>query len=199
MDDKWQTITKRVQELVGEGRPVLLGTRSVAASETASQYLDAAGLPHVVLSAAQDEHEAEIIAAAGQRDRITIATNMAGRGVDIELGDGVAEAGGLCVVMSERHDSGRIDRQLLGRSGRHGEPGLAEVILSLEDPLLESTPRFVISVVAGLPGRFGQWVGRIIFDRAQRRAERSHSRMRRDLVKHDRRLGELLAFSGRTE
>ena len=198
-DDKWRMITARVQDLAGKGRPVLLGTRSVAASETASQYLEAAGLRHVVLSAAQDRHEAEIVAAAGQSDRITIATNMAGRGVDIKLGAGVAEVGGLCVVMSERHDSGRIDRQLLGRSARHGEPGGAEVFLSLEDPLLEAVPRFLTSIVDMLPGPLGQWAGRIVFDRAQRRAERSHSRVRRELVAHNQRLGKLLAFSGRAE
>lgn len=101
--------------------------------------------------------------------------------------------------MSERHDAGRIDRQLLGRSGRHGEPGSAEAILSLEDPLLEFSRSRLLRAAARLPGWIGQWAGRAAFDRAQRKAERTHSRMRRELVRHDQRLGNLLAFSGRNE
>ncbi len=197
--EKWTAIAARTKELADSGRPVLLGTRSVSASEAASRELDAAGLPHVVLNAAQDRHEAEVIARAGERGRVTIATNMAGRGVDIVLGEGVARLGGLCVLMSERHDAGRIDRQLLGRSGRHGEPGSAEAILSLEDPLLEFSRSRLLRAAARLPGWIGQWAGRAAFDRAQRKAERTHSRMRRELVRHDQRLGNLLAFSGRNE
>jgi preprotein translocase subunit SecA len=199
IDDKWTAIAARAKDLAERGQPVLLGTRSVAASEAASRQFDKAGLPHVVLNAAQDRHEAEVIAEAGQRGRVTIATNMAGRGVDIELDGGVAELGGLCVLMSERHDAGRIDRQLLGRSGRHGEPGSAEAILSLEDPLLEYSPGRLLLAIARIPGWIGQWAARAAFDRAQSNAERKHSRMRRELVKLDQRLGNLLAFSGRNE
>lgn len=199
MDEKWQAITARVRELVRQGRPVLVGTRSVAASEAASRCFAEAGLEHVVLSAAQDREEADVIARAGEPGRVTVATNMAGRGVDIQLGDGVAEAGGLCVLMSERHDAGRIDRQLLGRSGRHGEPGTADAILSLEDALLENSPDWFLIGLARMGGPTGKWAGRRAIAKAQRRAERSHSRMRRDLLKYDRNLGILLAFSGRME
>jgi len=199
MDEKWQAVTARVRELVRQGRPVLVGTRSVAASDVASRCFAEAGLEHVVLSAAQDREEAEVIARAGEPGRVTVATNMAGRGVDIQLGDGVAEAGGLCVLMSERHDAGRIDRQLLGRSGRHGEPGASDAILSLEDALLENSPDRSLIGLARMGGPIGQWAGRLAIAKAQRRAERSHSRMRRDLLKYDRNLGILLAFSGRME
>ena len=198
-DDKWRAIAARAAELHGQGRPVLVGTRSVAASERASDFLTQAGLDHVVLNAAQDQHEAEIIARAGQWGRITIATNMAGRGVDIKLGAGIAELGGLHVIMSERHDSGRIDRQLTGRCARQGEPGSTEAQLSLEDPLLEMFGGAVLCRLAGTRGWLKTLAGRPAFSRAQRRAERVHSRMRADLVRFDQRLGSLLSFSGRME
>ncbi len=198
-DRKWREITRRIAELHRRGQPVLLGTRSVATSEIASGFLSEAGLEHRILNAAQDEHEAQIIAEAGQKGRITIATNMAGRGVDISLDEGVMALGGLWIIMSERHSAGRIDRQLLGRSGRHGEPGCNEVLLSLEDPLLADDGRSLSTFLAGLGGPARHWTGRKAFDRAQRRAERLHSRMRRQLVKLDRQLGTLLAFSGRME
>jgi preprotein translocase subunit SecA len=198
-DAKWRRIARRAGELRAKGRPVLVGTRSVAASERASRFLDEAGVEHVVLSAAQDREEAEIIARAGDPGRVTIATNMAGRGVDIRLGPGVAALGGLHVIMSERHDSARIDRQLLGRCGRQGEPGTTEAIVSLEDPLLELSGGASSRRLARLPGPLGRWPGRVLFDRAQRRAERAHSRMRRELIRYDERLNTLLAFAGRAE
>ncbi|MCZ6596885.1 MAG: preprotein translocase subunit SecA [Planctomycetota bacterium] len=198
-DEKWSRIARRVGALRGKGCPVLVGTRSVAASERASEYLAAAGIEHVVLSAAQDQEEAEIIARAGETGRVTIATNMAGRGVDIKLAAGVAALGGLHVIMSERHDAGRIDRQLLGRCGRQGEPGMTETIVSLEDPLLELHGERFLRSLAKLPGPLGRWLGRVLFDRTQRRAERTHSRMRRELIRYDSRLNTLLAFAGRAE
>ncbi len=200
MDGKWQAIAARAFELHRRGRPVLIGTRSVAASETVSGYLTEIDLEHVVLSAAQDHDEADIIARAGEVGRITVATNMAGRGVDIRLADSVVERGGLHVILSERHDASRIDRQLAGRCGRHGEPGTYEEILSLEDPLLETLGGRALGAAARLRGPlFGPGRTRWLFQRAQRRAERLHSRMRRDLLRLDRRLGTLLAFSGEME
>lgn len=194
---KWKAVAARCAEFHAQGRPVLLGTRSVAASETASRHLTAAGLAHRVLNAAQDQNEAEIIAEAGLPGRITIATNMAGRGTDIRLGPGVADIGGLHVIMSERHEAGRIDRQLAGRCGRQGEPGSFEAILALDDPLLAylSSGR----LAAGLARRFGIPLGRLLLLGSQRRAERAHSRIRRRLLRQDERLGELLAFSGESE
>jgi preprotein translocase subunit SecA len=196
-DAKWRAITARCVELHHQGRPVLLGTRSVAASEAAAHHLSLLGLPHRVLSAAQDRHEAEIIAEAGLGGRITVATNMAGRGTDIRLGPGVADIGGLHVIMSERHESGRIDRQLAGRCARQGEPGSFEAILALDDPLLASVSarRLAIHFADGAGAR----LARLLFRRAQVRAERSHARLRLRLLKQDEQLGSLLAFSGERE
>jgi len=199
VDDKWRHIAQRVAQLQEMGRPVLVGTRSVAASQEASEQLSALGIPHVVLNAAQDKDEAEIIAAAGQRGQVTIATNMAGRGVDIELGQGVHALGGLHIIMSERHDAGRIDRQLIGRCGRHGEPGSSEAALSLEDPLLEKFGSWVLQRMARLPGQLGFAFARLAFDRAQLKAERLHSKARRELIRYDQRLDTLFSFAGRSE
>jgi preprotein translocase subunit SecA len=199
-EEKWQAIVERVAELHGRGCAVLLGTRSVAASEEASAHLDAANLPHVVLNAAQDNQEAEIVAAAGQTGRITVATNMAGRGTDIKLDDEVVNAGGLHVIMAERHDAGRIDRQLEGRSGRQGQPGCFQAILSLEDQLLEMEHVRLVPWAARLMLASGsEWLGRFALRRAQVLAERLHSRMRRDLLRSDETLGDALAFSGKAE
>jgi preprotein translocase subunit SecA len=198
-DDKWRAIAARAADLSRQGRPVLVGTRSVAASQRASEFLTEAGLDHVVLNAAQDRDEAAIIAQAGGRGRITIATNMAGRGVDIKLDKGIAELGGLHVIMSEMHDSGRIDRQLSGRCARQGEPGSVEAQLSLEDPLLDTFGIAGLRWLARQQGWLKRQAGRWAFSRAQRRAERAHSRMRADLVKFDQKLGTLLSFAGRME
>ncbi|HSS62900.1 MAG TPA: prepilin peptidase [Gammaproteobacteria bacterium] len=198
LEDKWQAITDRVRELNRNGRPVLIGTRSVKASETVSEWLGLANLDHVVLSAAQDQDEAEIIARAGEARRITVATNMAGRGVDIRLGPGVTELGGLHVILTERHDAGRIDRQLEGRCGRQGDPGTTECILSLEDPLLDIVDAPALTRLARGHGR-ATWPAAMLFNKAQRKAERVHSRARRELVRMDQKLGTLLAFSGGME
>ena len=199
-EEKLQRIVERAAALRVAGRPVLIGTRSVDASEALSARLAAAGLPHVVLSAAQDAHEAEIIAQAGEAGRITVATNMAGRGVDIRLGEGMAERGGLYVILSECHDAGRIDRQLMGRCSRQGEPGETEAILSLEDSLLDalSWRKFARRRI-NLSHQLARDYAPMLFRHAQHRAERIHSRIRRRLLRSDRKLGTLLAFSGEME
>jgi preprotein translocase subunit SecA len=195
-EEKWDRIVERVSALHAKGAPVLIGTRSVASSRAASDRLTAAGLPHRVLNAVQDAEEAEIVAEAGQRGRITIATNMAGRGTDIHLGEGVAELGGLHVVMTERHDARRIDLQLAGRAGRQGEPGSFEAILSLEDPLMDAENGMALS---GLAKRLGRIGGGWAADYAQKRAERLHARMRAELLRSDDWRKKTLAFSGRPE
>jgi preprotein translocase subunit SecA len=136
VDAKLAAIVREVAELHALGRPVLIGTRSIDKSEQVSRLLLAAALDHDVLNAHEEEREAEIVARAGQVGRITVATNMAGRGTDIRLGSGVAELGGLYVIITEMHESARIDRQLIGRSGRQGDPGSYRFFLSLEDDLL---------------------------------------------------------------
>jgi preprotein translocase subunit SecA len=135
-EQRWEAVVKTVSDMHKKGRPVLVGTRSVEASEHLSGLMEQAHLPHKVLNARQDKEEAEIIALAGQRGRITVATNMAGRGTDIRLGPGVAEVGGLHVIATERHEARRIDRQLFGRCGRQGDLGTSEATVSLEDDLI---------------------------------------------------------------
>jgi preprotein translocase subunit SecA len=201
---RWEAVVSRISAMHSEGRPVLVGTRSVEASEHLSHLLMGAGLPHKVLNARQDQEEAEIIAQAGEQARITVATNMAGRGTDIHLAPGVAELGGLHVIATERHEARRIDRQLFGRCGRQGDPGTSEAIISLEDELATiyvSKPfQWLATVVLGGPGTLiARWIGKILFHRAQRKAERLHARIRHDLLKMDEQLGDALAFSGRPE
>lgn len=133
MDQKWEAVVSRVCELNDQGLPVLVGTRSVLASEEVSKRLGAMSRAHSVLNANQTAQEASIVAEAGQVGRITVATNMAGRGTDIKLGKGVADLGGLQVIATEPHGSGRVDRQLYGRAARQGDPGSAQLFCSAED------------------------------------------------------------------
>jgi preprotein translocase subunit SecA len=196
---KWRAVARRVAALHAEGAPVLLGTRSVSSSDKASAELTALGVPHEVLSAAQDADEAAIVARAGHHGAVTVATNMAGRGTDIKLGPGVAELGGLHVILSERHDSRRVDRQLEGRCGRQGDPGRIEVFLSLEDELMRSKSAWAYRRLAGAAGRLGPAAAGMFIRARQRQVENAHARMRRDLLDADRKLGTLLAFSGQLE
>ena len=201
--EKWECIAERVAELHAKGVPVLLGTRSVASSEIASAMLAKRGLEYKMLSAKQDEEEANVVAAAGEPGSITIATNMAGRGTDIKLAPGVAELGGLHVILSERHESGRIDRQLVGRCARQGDPGRAEAILSLEDPLLApyrgGPLEWCVRRITATGRVFGEGVKRLWIGIAQYRTERLQSRVRKALLKSDKQLGDILSFSGRPE
>ncbi|MGE3710748.1 MAG: prepilin peptidase [Hyphomicrobiaceae bacterium] len=196
---KWNAIGQRVRSINLRGSPILIGTGSVEQSMVASRMLERMNLAHVVLNAEQSRNEAEIVAQAGRQGAITVATNMAGRGTDIKLGAGVDRLGGLHVVMTECHESGRVDRQLRGRCGRQGDPGSFEAFLSMEDDLLRYLdPRSVAAARWLLPvlrGPFGRWVVSL----AQRKAERLHARMRRDLLKAEARQSEYLAFSGRRE
>jgi preprotein translocase subunit SecA len=199
--EKWQAIVARTREITASGRPILIGTRSVGASEELSRHLTGAGLAHQLLNARQDKEEAEIVAQAGQRGRITVATNMAGRGTDIRLGKGIDQLGGLHVIATEMHESPRIDRQLYGRAGRQGDPGTYEVLLSLEDELC----RLYLGGVYGAFARRALAAGsqsvlaRRLVRLAQRRAERSNAAIRRELLSMDEQLGDLLAFAGKGE
>ena len=137
LEYKWDALIKEVQERHAKGQPILIGTISVETSEMLSERLNKLGLKHEVLNAKNHAREAEIVALAGQKGAITIATNMAGRGTDIKLTDEVKELGGLCVFGTERHESRRIDNQLRGRSGRQGDPGFSRFYTSCEDELLK--------------------------------------------------------------
>jgi preprotein translocase subunit SecA len=202
-DEKWGAIVTSLRQVHAEGRPILVGTRSVAASEHLSELLTASGLGHRVLNARQDQEEAEVIAKAGEPGRITVATNMAGRGTDIRLVPRVVERGGLHVLATERHDSRRIDRQLFGRCGRQGDPGTYQVIVSLEDEIFREIlkgdvswlRRYFPRVGVPLPG----WLGVLLTNLAQHAAESHNSRIRKELLKVDEQLSDLLAFAGRGE
>jgi len=203
VERKWAEVLKRIKEIHKSGRPILVGTKSLADSEYLSSLLSKAKLPHRVLNAKQDAREAEIIAQAGQPGRITVATNMAGRGTDIRLGTEVAERGGLHVIATERHEAGRIDRQLFGRCGRQGDPGSYEAIVSLQDELLKvylpaRIQRLVGSKSDVNEASVGNW-GRSLIRLAQYRAQRQHRQIRRDLLKADELLTTSLAFTGRAE
>jgi preprotein translocase subunit SecA len=198
-DAKWQAIADRVAQLHARGRPVLVGTRSVADSEHISELLDKAGVTHSVLNARQNLAEADIVAQAGQPGRVTVATNMAGRGTDIKLAPGVAQAGGLFVVASERHEAGRIDRQLFGRSGRQGDPGEGQAMVSLDDELVRGVFGWLLDRLSAHKAHLPDWLSRMLFSWAQRTTERRHGRLRKRLLSSDDSLQDLLAFSGRGE
>jgi len=201
--EKWALVADRVAEVaVAAGRPVLIGTRSVQASETLSAVLTARGIAHALLNAKQDVEEASIIAEAGRVGRVTVATNMAGRGTDIHLGPGVEERGGLHVILTEFHESRRVDRQLFGRCARQGDPGSCEVIVSLEDEVFAvHAPRLtgLLKRLAGPRGAVPAWGLNRLRRAAQDSAERRSARVRMSNMKLDRRMEQMLAFSGRGE
>ena len=189
---KNEAIAERIAEMNAKGRPVLVGTRTVKRSEEVSALLMEKGIAHSVLNARQDAEEAAVVAKAGQRGTVTIATNMAGRGVDIVLGEGVAEMGGLHVIGTERHDARRIDLQLGGRAGRQGDPGSFEFYLSLEDDILRQWSRRYSARrrrrLRSRRGGRGRRPGRIsafFFRIAQRAAERRHLNARVLLMEYD--------------
>jgi preprotein translocase subunit SecA len=198
LEQKWTAVVQRIEEVHKTGRPVLIGTRSVAASEHISRLLAERGLRHQLLNARQDSEEARIVGEAGGKGFITVATNMAGRGTDIKLAPGVKELGGLYVIATELHEARRIDRQLFGRSARQGDPGSCEAIVSLEDELSQVyIHRFLRKLRPGFAHRSTSRAK--IVAMAQRSAERLHLQMRSDLLEMDEQLDSTLAFSGKAE
>ena len=196
---KFAAVVESVRQMVAAGRPVLIGTRTVDKSEALSKLLTEAGVEHRVLNARQDKQENEIVSQAGQPGRVTVATNMAGRGTDIKLGPGVAAAGGLHVIGTERHDAERVDRQLAGRAGRQGDPGSAQFFLSLEDFLLEGLGKKAHAdlTATGRAGGNRNWQGYLpLFKLAQKRQERKHRRQRLDLMNYDKHRQEQLSDLG---
>ncbi len=184
---KWAAIVQEVQEVLAAGRAVLIGTRSVDKSERLAAHLQQAGIPHEVLNARRLAQEAEIVAGAGQAGRVTVATNMAGRGTDIMLSEEVRARGGLHVICTELHESRRIDRQLVGRCGRQGDPGTYRQYLALDDDVLESgygragAERWRRRLRRNLSSRAAR-----VFLRAQARIEHQHFRDRQVLMEHER-------------
>jgi preprotein translocase subunit SecA len=167
--EKFNAVTKEIKDLHAKGRPILVGTVSVETSEMLSRMLKREGLIHSVLNAKYHQQEAEIVARAGQRGAVTIATNMAGRGTDIKLGPGIAEVGGLHVLGTERHEARRIDRQLRGRCSRQGDPGSSHFFVSLEDDLMR---------LFGATDRVGKWMEKIGFNEGD---ELSHPWLNRSI------------------
>ena len=188
--EKYNAVIDEIQRLVGEGRPVLVGTTSVEISELLSRMLTRKNIPHNVLNAKLHFKEAQIVKEAGQAGTVTIATNMAGRGTDIKLGPGVKEAGGLAIIGTERHESRRVDRQLRGRSGRQGDPGSSQFYVSLEDNLMRM---FGSERIAGIMDRMGLQEGEVIqhpminkqIEKAQKKVEENHFGTRKHLLEYD--------------
>ena len=188
--EKFQAVVEEIKDCHNLGQPVLVGTTSIEKSERVSRMLRLSGIKHEVLNAKQHEKEAQIVAQAGQKGMVTIATNMAGRGTDIVLGPGVVAAGGLHIIGTERHESRRIDNQLRGRSGRQGDPGSSRFYLSLEDDLLRI---FGSDRIKNLMGRLGMEDGQPIehqmvsnaIERAQKRVEGHNFDIRKHLLEYD--------------
>ncbi|MBG9653487.1 preprotein translocase subunit SecA [Cytobacillus firmus] len=190
MDGKFRAVVEDIAERHKKGQPVLVGTVAIETSEIISKYLSKKGVPHNVLNAKNHGREAEIIADAGKQGAVTIATNMAGRGTDIKLGEGVKELGGLCVIGTERHESRRIDNQLRGRSGRQGDPGVTQFYLSMEDELMR---RFGSDNMKSMMERLGmddtqpiqsKMVSRAV-ESAQKRVEGNNFDARKQLLSYD--------------
>ncbi|MFK4393157.1 preprotein translocase subunit SecA [Bacillus sp. AFS026049] len=189
-DGKFKAVVEDIAERYTKGQPVLVGTVAIETSEVISAYLSKKGIPHDVLNAKNHEREAEIIANAGNQGSVTIATNMAGRGTDIKLGEGVKELGGLAVIGTERHESRRIDNQLRGRSGRQGDPGVTQFYLSMEDELMR---RFGSDNMKNMMARLGmddsqpiqsKMVTRAV-ESAQKRVEGNNFDSRKQLLQYD--------------
>ncbi len=188
--EKYNAVIEQIEELRKEGRPVLVGTTSVDVSETISRMLKRRNIPHNVLNAKQHQREAEVVSHAGEISAVTIATNMAGRGTDIKLGNGVVDRGGLFILGTERHESRRIDRQLRGRSGRQGDPGTSKFYLSLEDDLMRL---FGSERISSVMSRMGIEEGEVIqhplitksVERAQKKVEGNNFAIRKRLLEYD--------------
>jgi preprotein translocase subunit SecA len=187
-DAKWAAVVEEIEQLHNQGRPVLIGTRSIDKSEDLSRLLTQRDIEHQVLNANHIEAEAEIVARAGLRGKVTVSTNMAGRGTDIRLGEGIADLGGLHVICTEMHDASRIDRQLFGRCGRQGDPGTYRQYIALDDDLLltglgpEKAEK--LKTRGESPGSFDSL--HKIFVKAQKKVERRHFRQRKALMYYEK-------------
>ncbi|MEZ5041410.1 MAG: preprotein translocase subunit SecA [Saprospiraceae bacterium] len=188
--EKFNAVIEDIVKLSNQGRPILVGTTSVDVSERLSRTLRLRGIDHNVLNAKQHQREAEVVAEAGKPGKVTIATNMAGRGTDIKISDEVKIAGGLAIIGTERHDSRRVDRQLRGRSGRQGDPGSSQFYVALEDRLMRL---FQSERIAGLMDRMGHEEGEVIqhsmvtksIERAQKKVEENNFGIRKRLLEYD--------------
>ena len=198
-EQKWSAVVENVRDRTREGRPTLIGTRAIETSILLSNMLEAAGIDHFVLNAHHDREEANIVAEAGRAGRVTVATNMAGRGTDIKLGEGVAAKGGLHVVLTEFHESARIDRQLIGRGGRQGQPGTYEIIAALDDELPSIFAPGLASILGRIAARSGASLppalARMLQLYAQDRAQRVQYKIRQQTLRLQNQRDTMLAFA----
>lgn len=200
---KWSAIVARIQELRQSGKACLVGTRTVATSQHLAALLHAAEVPHQLLNAENPAQEAAIVARAGRSGQVTIATNMAGRGTDIKIDAAVRQSGGLHVLATEKHESGRIDRQLYGRCARQGDPGWVEIFLAADDDLLrQEMPAWLLRALAAsftFSRWLAEWATALAFAYSQNAVEKRHYKMRRSVLKSDTQQAKMMAFSGGTE
>lgn len=198
-DQVWQSVADRIVEVSGKGRPVLVGTDSVADSDSLSTHLAQQGIAHTVLNARNDKQEASIVALAGHRGRVTVATNMAGRGTDIPLGPGVEKRGGLHVISCQMNSARRIDRQLHGRCARQGDPGSVETLICIEAALMRrnlpaAIKRLAERLADSSSGQLPGWLGSLMATLTQRIEESRQQAQRAQLLHYDRQLDKQAVF-----
>jgi len=196
--EKWNRVVEEIIRVNQTGRPILVGTGSVAISEQISSRLADQGVSCKIINAVRHKEEAKVVEVAGEINQVTIATNMAGRGTDIKLGNGIADIGGLHVISTERHESSRIDWQLFGRCARQGDPGSAQAFTSIEDDLLK---RFLPESIRQSIGKhfmtgYGSFMGKSLFSFSQRAAEQLSFKQRKNVLHNDTWLAEALSFTG---
>ena len=201
---RWQAVAEDIRRRHANGQPVLIGTRSILASEQLSMVLTQWNIAHQMLNAKQDRDEARVVADAGQLASVTIATNMAGRGTDIKLAPGVADKGGLHVILTEGHDNRRVDRQLAGRCARQGDPGSWQEMLSLDDNIMSYFPLWILHILVSFcngsqVSKPLQLISLAFYRLAQQRISAKHHRVRNQLLKTERLNRRTLSFSGTTE
>ncbi|HEX4880212.1 MAG TPA: preprotein translocase subunit SecA [Limnobacter sp.] len=203
-EQRWLAVVDSVRARLASGQAVLVGTRSVKASEALSLHFQEAGIAHQVLNAKNDKEESELVAHAGEPGKVTIATNMAGRGTDIHLSDSVRNAGGLHVILTERHDNKRVDRQLIGRCARQGDPGTCEEMLSLEDELFQGRAAMIVNCLRWCLSHFphARWPHALALRVCrfyQWSVERQHRKIRGSMLSSDFQARRSLSFSGQLE
>lgn len=201
---RWLGVVEEIKKRQAIGQPVLVGTRTIKAAESLAEYLRQHQLAYQILHARQNAEEASIVAKAGDIAKVTIATNMAGRGTDIKLAPGVEQLGGLHVILTELHDSARVDRQLIGRCARQGQQGSWQTLLSLDDELVSQQHPWCVGLLKACLNRspnhiFYQWLARSYYRYTQWRMERFHRRLRAKMLKAEFSLRQSLSFTGKLE
>ncbi len=196
-DEKWIEVLQEIESIHQLKRPILVGTRSITDSEAVSNELSRIGIDHTVLHALHHEEEAEIISQAGKLNKVTVATNIAGRGTDISLSEASIKLGGLHVIATERHESKRVDMQLFGRSARQGQAGSVQAILSLEDEIIiQKCPKLLARQLSKIVNTsIGKRISLLVYIIIQSKTDKSTSKMRKTILENDFSLSRRLSFS----